>query len=128
MISNGTWRIPLCILMAFLALGGLEAQNSENAGTSGKCAVIIGVNKYDQLAALQAGVNDAEKIAAYYSGIGFKVWLLDDRQDTRMNQPGLANLQRVMDNVRLQLWPAGHVLPATRGTGNPCLSRSGPSR
>jgi uncharacterized caspase-like protein len=94
-----TRRAAAFILVAFLALGTLGAQSRETSDATGKCAVIIGVNKYDQLAALQAGVNDAEKIAAYYGGIGFKVWLLDDRQDTRMNQPGLANLQRVMDNV-----------------------------
>jgi uncharacterized caspase-like protein len=84
-------RAAFIALVCFLVAAGLSAQD--------KLAVIVGVNKYDQLTSLRAGVNDAEKIAAYYAGIGFKVWLVDDRQEARMNQPALVNLERVMENV-----------------------------
>jgi uncharacterized caspase-like protein len=85
-------RILATILFACLLASLAAAQD--------KLAVVIGVNNYDTLSGLKAGVNDAEKIAAYYNGIGFKVWLIDDRQEARMNQPSLVNLERVMDNVR----------------------------
>jgi hypothetical protein len=62
-------------------------------------AVVVGIDAYDLLSSLKAGVNDAEKIASYYQGLGFKVWLMTDRQPSRMDQPSLANFNRVLDNV-----------------------------
>ncbi len=66
---------------------------------SNKLAIIVGVNDYDVLTDLEAGVNDAEKMASYYKGLGFKVWLMSDRQDKRLDKPSLQNLERVLDNV-----------------------------
>ena len=65
-----------------------------------RCALVVGVNDYDVLSDLQAGVNDAEKIASYYSGLGFRTWLITDRREARMEKPSLQNFQRTMDNIR----------------------------
>ena len=45
-----------------------------------KIALVLGVNEYDLLSPLKAAVNDSEKIASYYGGLGFKVVLQNDRQ------------------------------------------------
>lgn len=82
--------LMVCFLMH---LGQIHAESGE------KVALVIGVNQYDILTNLKASVNDAELVAAYYKGLGFRVWMLDDRQSTRMNQPSLGNARRVMGNI-----------------------------
>ncbi|MGL1893661.1 MAG: caspase family protein [Spirochaetaceae bacterium] len=64
-------------------------------------AIIVGVNDYEILTDLQAGVNDAEKMASYYDGLGFKVWLMSDRQESKFDKPSLANIERVLSNINM---------------------------
>ncbi len=64
-----------------------------------KIALVLGVNEYDLLSPLKAAVNDSEKIASYYGGLGFKVVLQNDRQENRMDRPSLPNFQRALSNI-----------------------------
>jgi uncharacterized caspase-like protein len=66
-----------------------------------KLALVVGINEYDMLAKLNAAVNDAERISAYYSNLGFRVWTLSDRQENRMNQPSVSNFERILGNLEI---------------------------
>lgn len=85
-------RIVNLLVIIFFLSAFLEA--------SDKYAIIIGINDYDLLSDLKAGVNDAERIKEYYKDLGFKVWLISDNQESRLEKPSLQNLRRILDNVK----------------------------
>lgn len=63
-------------------------------------AVVVGLNDYEHLAPLRAGVSDSQSLADHYRELGYdQVFLLNDQAENGLYSPSINHLLQVMDAV-----------------------------
>ena len=105
------------IVSLWLLSGGLPAamamfRHSDAPASAGKrVALVIGVNKYPNLAAhaqLQRAVNDAHAVAKAFGELGFEVTALEDTGRAQFNEGWQQFLAKTSDGDTVAFYFAGH--------------------